>query len=281
MRRRLGDASEIERRLPALAGDVGRTSATSRGASHEVRRDMTHGGRSSVETFVDAATRLCVAAAKLEMGAAVCLHRASGPIGLGVDNYPQATDELRRWVVTDEHWRVNPMLVELRRQIAVLGPEIFDLPAFNSLARDKGYIGVDQRPIGVPLLGPGGWFGTITYSSHVAPCAEVERELVVLATELSVWCTARGIARLPEVRPLARRQHEVATLAANGRTNPEIAEALGVSINTVKLRLKQAFERLGVDSRTDLANVLRRLAPLDGIPLGVTHLEHVVLTRGI
>ena len=79
-----------------------------------------------------------------------------------------------------------------------------------------------------------------------------------------MWCCARGIATIPEVRPLAPRQHEVATLAAGGRTNPEIADELGISINTVKLRLKQAFERLGVDNRTELANVLRRLAPLDG-----------------
>jgi len=229
--------------------------------------------------FVEAAARLCAAAAELGMGAAVSLHRESGPTGLAVDAYPQATDAMRMWVITDEAWRLNPMMIELRRQIAVLGPEVFDLDAFNSLARARGYVGLDQHPVGVPLLGPSGWFGTIAYSSHVSPCASIERQLVVLATELSVWCTARGISTLPEVRPLAPRQHEVATLAANGRTNPEIAEVLGISVNTVKLRLKQAFDRLAVDNRTELANLLRRLAPLEGVPPGITHCESYTITR--
>jgi DNA-binding CsgD family transcriptional regulator len=233
------------------------------------------------ETFVDAATRVCGAAADLGTGAAVTLHRANGPTMLVVDNFASATDELRRWSLTEEAWRVNPMLIELRRQLAILGPEVFDLPTFNALARDKGFAGLDQQPLGVPLLGAGGWFGCVTYSARVAPSAATERELLVLATELSVWCAARGISTLPDARPLAPRQREVAALAADGRTNPEIADALGISINTVKLRLKQAFDRLGVDNRTELANVLRRLAPLDGVAPGITRRETVTITRGV
>jgi DNA-binding NarL/FixJ family response regulator len=84
---------------------------------------------------------------------------------------------------------------------------------------------------------------------------------------------------LPEARPLACRQHEIATLAASGRTNPEIADALGISINTVKLRLKQAFERLGVESRTELVTMFQRLAPLEGIPPGISRRGSVTITR--
>lgn len=235
----------------------------------------------TAQTFVDAATQVCMAAARLGTGAAVTLHRANGPTVLVVDNFADATDDLRRWSLTDEAWRVNPMLIELRRQIAILGPEVFDLATFNSLARDKGFVGVDQQPVGVPLLGPSGWFGCVTYSSHSAPSAALERDLLVLATELSVWCTARGIATLPGARPLARRQHEVATLAASGRTNSEIADALGISINTVKLRLKQAFERLGVESRTELVTMFQRLAPLEGVPPGISRRGSVTITRGV
>ena len=35
-----------------------------------------------------------------------------------------------------------------------------------------------------------------------------------------------------------------------------------------------------VGSRTELANLLRRLAPLEGIPPGITRREHVTITRG-
>ncbi len=56
---------------------------------------------------------------------------------------------------------------------------------------------------------------------------------------------------------LTPRQSEIAQLAALGHTNAEIAAALGISINTVKARLKEVFERLDVCNRTELANVLR------------------------
>jgi len=238
-------------------------------------------GTTTCDTFVDAAARLCAAAHDLGMPTGVLLHRRSGPPGLAVDAFSYIPDDLRRWVVTEESWRVTPVMIELRRQLAILDHTTVDLPLLHAQAREHGYAGADRHPLAVPLLGPAGWFGTVMHAPVGAPTVACERQLVVLATELSVWCTARGISTLPEVRPLAPRQHEVATLAANGRTNPEIADALGISVNTVKLRLKQVFERLAVDNRTELANVLRRLAPLEGIPMGITHRDRFAITRGI
>ena len=151
------------------------------------------------------------------------------------------------------------MMIELRRELAVLGPEAFQ-PAHYALVREKGYIGVDRRKhVGYPLLGPGGWFASIGFASPDLPARPSNHKAAMLVTELSVWCTARGIATLPDVRPLAARQHEIAVLAGSGRTNPEIADALGISINTVKLRLKQIFERMGLDNRTESAERVRRL----------------------
>ncbi len=233
----------------------------------------------TAEAFVDRAERVCTAARDADVRTAVLVHRASGPVGLAVDNFVDVTDDYRRWVLTEESWRETPVMVELRRRIAIIDPADVDLQAWHEQARVHGYVGVDREPIGIPLLGPTGWFGTIMYAGEKAPASTVERQLVRLATELSVWCTARGISSLPDARPLARRQHEVAQLAASGRTNPEIADALGISINTVKLRLKQAFERLGVENRTELVSMFQRLAPLDGIPEGVTHRATVTLTR--
>ena len=230
------------------------------------------------ETFVEAATYVCMSALELDVRTAVLLHRASGPVALAVDNYLGATDPMRRWMLTEEAWYVNPVMIELRRQLAVLGPEFTDVHVLNELARDRGYVGTDLQPVAIPLLGPAGWFGTIVVGSNAAPGVEDERRLVMLGTELSVWCTAHGVSTLPDVRPLARRQHEIAVLAAQGRTNTEIAGELGISINTVKLRLKQVFERLGVDNRTELTNVLRRLAPLEDVPPGVTHRGGIAIT---
>jgi len=68
-------------------------------------------------------------------------------------------------------------------------------------------------------------------------------------------------------------------IEATGKTNIEIAYELRLSLNTVKVRLKQAFDRLGVVNRTELANVLRAEAPPDDVPPGITRLGPVTLTR--
>lgn len=111
----------------------------------------------------------------------------------------------------------------------------------------------DDR-LALPVIGPRGWFATLVCVG--APPA-VERDLAMLAMYLSVWCTDRGIAAVPGGVSLTPRQTEIAQLAALGQTNAEIAATLGISVNTVKARLKEVFERLAVSNRTELANVLR------------------------
>lgn len=130
-----------------------------------------------------------------------------------------------------------------------------------------------------PLMTASGWCGLIKFVISSEYNAAIERELAMLATQLCVWCTEHGISAVPALDELGPRQHRIAELAARGRTNAEIAVALAISINTVKSRLKEVFERLGVNNRTELANVMRRLAPLHGVPPGVTYYKSVVVTR--
>jgi DNA-binding NarL/FixJ family response regulator len=52
-------------------------------------------------------------------------------------------------------------------------------------------------------------------------------------------------------RALTPRQHEVLALLVEGKSNREIAEALGLSENTVKVHLAAVFRALGVSSRTE------------------------------
>lgn len=52
---------------------------------------------------------------------------------------------------------------------------------------------------------------------------------------------------------LSAREWAVLELAAKGLTNPQIAEALTVSENTVKFHLQNIFRKLGVSNRTEAA----------------------------
>jgi two-component system, NarL family, nitrate/nitrite response regulator NarL len=50
---------------------------------------------------------------------------------------------------------------------------------------------------------------------------------------------------------LTRREYEVLRLAAQGRTNPEIAECTGLARNTVKTYLQAALHKLGARNRVE------------------------------
>ncbi|MBI5949366.1 MAG: helix-turn-helix transcriptional regulator [Chloroflexi bacterium] len=61
-----------------------------------------------------------------------------------------------------------------------------------------------------------------------------------------------GYRRNIEVE-LTRRQRDVLRLIAQGRTNPEIAEELGISFETVKSHVSEVLAKLGVDRREEAA----------------------------
>ena len=59
---------------------------------------------------------------------------------------------------------------------------------------------------------------------------------------------------------LTRRERDVATLAAQGLSNRQIAEKLFLSSRTVELHLSRVFAKLGVSSRAALAALWARQA---------------------
>jgi DNA-binding CsgD family transcriptional regulator len=64
--------------------------------------------------------------------------------------------------------------------------------------------------------------------------------------------TPQSTALRLEAYGVTAREREVATLIAQGRSNPEIAEALVLSPYTVQDHIKNLFEKTGVSSRQEL-----------------------------
>lgn len=58
----------------------------------------------------------------------------------------------------------------------------------------------------------------------------------------------RSLGRDP-VLSLTERERALLTALAHGRTNKELADLLGISVNTVKFHLRNLFEKLGVGNR--------------------------------
>jgi DNA-binding CsgD family transcriptional regulator len=53
--------------------------------------------------------------------------------------------------------------------------------------------------------------------------------------------------------PLSAREREVATLVASGLTDKEVADALFLSVRTVNAHLRSIYQKLGINSRAELA----------------------------
>jgi DNA-binding CsgD family transcriptional regulator len=66
---------------------------------------------------------------------------------------------------------------------------------------------------------------------------------------------------LTGLEALTPSERRVAELAAGGMSNPEIAQALFVTLNTVEGHLRHVYQKLAISSRGQLPAALRSAAP--------------------
>ena len=69
---------------------------------------------------------------------------------------------------------------------------------------------------------------------------------------------------LTGLEALTTSERRVAELAATGMSNPEIAQALFVTLNTVEGHLRHVYQKLSVSSRAELPTALRSAVPQAG-----------------
>jgi DNA-binding CsgD family transcriptional regulator len=88
--------------------------------------------------------------------------------------------------------------------------------------------------------------------------AEARRVDELVARCDGPWSPALA-ARAPVGADLTEREREVALLAAAGRTSPEIAETLYLSVRTVDTHLHRVYRKLMIEGRRQLAEALGTL----------------------
>ena len=94
-------------------------------------------------------------------------------------------------------------------------------------------------------------------SKHAATIREI-KALDIRYTRADESHIFAVLDEMPELRDeLTEREREVAELAAKGLRNQEIAKRLYISENTVKHHLKVAFQKMNIDRRSRLIEMLR------------------------
>jgi DNA-binding CsgD family transcriptional regulator len=58
---------------------------------------------------------------------------------------------------------------------------------------------------------------------------------------------------------LTRREHEIVELIQEGKSNQEIEDALYISFNTVKNHIYNIYQKTGVNSRTQLLHLIKKV----------------------
>jgi DNA-binding NarL/FixJ family response regulator len=161
---------------------------------------------------------------------------------------------------------------EVRRQtprLAVLGERVTysqlarlrstELPPeILIVAQDRAeLVGPLLLGVGVSCLASGASTGDLLKAVHLAASGE--------PTFSCISEVRRAERSYPtDVAHLTERELEILGRLSEGYTNPEIAEALQISVATVRTHVSRIFQKLDVKSRRDLLGMRVRRVPLRG-----------------
>ncbi|HEY2054865.1 MAG TPA: AAA family ATPase [Solirubrobacterales bacterium] len=175
---------------------------------------------------------LALVTEELELAAALESPRALGVTqrALGIlTGGEEGIDELRRSVAT---LAASPSPLQQARSLAELGAA---LRRRNSRS--------DAR-------------GILREAANLAQLCGAQRLEAQITEELRIAGAKPRRRHLSGPESLTPAERRVATAAAGGATNREIAQTLFVSLRTVEMHLTNTYRKLGTTSRTELATVI-------------------------
>lgn len=199
--------------------------------------------------------------------------RTLRPIAM-VDNVDDSfvpTNERARYATSV--YRVDPVRNAMLATRAAVGSEIMSGPEYTRWGTELGWRGPVVHPLNVPLVDDVDVIGALRLGCGAEVPRLLRRDILRFAGHVSVRFAKLGIGAVDEDQrfaALTARQLEVARLVAEDWTNREIADALQISLDTVKKHVKDLFVRLGLASRHELRGVLLRQRPLIDVPVGIT-----------
>lgn len=131
----------------------------------------------------------------------------------------------------------------------------FDLGTVGAIALECGVL----DGLVVPIHGPFGYLGMVAMTSP-SPVDLAPGETAALAAAARcLFDVARAAAQLDTLARSARltqREREAMSLVAMGRTDEQIAAALGLAASTVRHHVDNARDKLGAASRAEAAALL-------------------------
>ena len=237
----------------------------------------------SAESFVDLGRALSELEDPGSHARIIELSARNGPPVIAIDNIA-ATSALPadRLAYMTHGYANDPLRAAVHAARCPAGSEIIEPTAWDAIARHHNWRGPMLHPLYLPLMDDTGVIGTLRFGflSPVEPT--LRDDLTRMAMHMSIKLAKLGIGAAEDGAMLATltlRQRQVARLATLDRTNREIADELGLSVDTVKKHLKDAFARLSITSRRDLRALFRRLTPVTDVPNGVTVIDGMHVTR--
>jgi DNA-binding CsgD family transcriptional regulator len=206
-------------------------------------------GASSCADVLEGALQLVQQLFRAPLGLAVFSSPAEPTVSVGLRNL-HVREYLGPWVGHDPVRREA-----LARRAAACDAEVAVVERSAFLAGFSSRLGAEAYLV-APLYGPD---GAIAGTLHMwrragaeAFCVADSVQATAFAAFLSVML-ARDRPRAARIERLAPREHQVALLAASGRTNKDIALHLGVAPETVKQTLRRVYRKTSVAGRAQLA----------------------------